>query len=89
MFLEFGLVYLVCFSVSVEFFLLLVYYAFVIDLLVLRLMTLFGDCHSSSSGLCLCLEALFLSLCLQLSFMSDAFLLCLFMLVLRSLGLLS
>ena len=85
MFLEFGLVYLVCFSVSVEFFLLLVDDAFVIDLLLLRLVTLFDDRHGSSSGLRLCLKALLLPLCLLLSLMSDALLLRLFMLVLRSL----
>ena len=89
MFLEFGLVYLVCFSVSVEFLLLLVDDVFVIDLLLLRLVTLFGDCHGSSSGLCFCLKALLLSLCLLLSLVSDALLLRLFMLVLRSLRIFS
>jgi hypothetical protein len=89
MFLEFGLVYLVCFSVSVEFFLLLVDDAFVIDLLLLRLVTLFGDRHCSSSGLGLCLKALLLSLCLLLSLVSDSLLLRLFMLVLRSLRIFS
>ena len=89
MFLEFGLVYLVCFSVSVEFFLLLVDDALVIDLLLLRLVTLFGDCHGSISGLRLCLKALLLPLRLLLSLVSDALLLRLFMLVLRSLRIFS